>query len=227
MEPFDFYKLYLAVRLHFTSDKYDIVASRGRVNANEYKFESSKDKFRFVRLARNKTKEDAVNFLVANCSNGDNYCGVFSQDSTDVYSIWKGKIAQLEYLFDTEVTMLYYEALRNGVHDIFDCTDGHPYILKRFLGGKLSIENLVIINKICPFVDKVNQQISDDIIWGDIKRRILKYSTFLKIREYREHFIDKYSFLVSEYQLALKDVPIKQTPKQKTEYDILDIMGME
>lgn len=227
MQGFDFYKLYLAVRLHFTNDKYDIVESRGRTKTSEYSYEAKKDKFRFDRIASRFTQPEAINFLVANIVNGDHYCGIYSQESNDVYLSWKGRKSQMEYLFDNDVTTLYYEALRAGVRDIFSCEDGHPFILKRYLSNKISIENLVIMNKLSPFVNKIDEQISDDIVWGDIRRRIIKYSVFVKIKEHREHFVEKLNYVVSEFEMALKDMPIIEKPVQKADYNILDIMGME
>ena len=38
MEAFDVYRSYLALRLHFTTDKYDAIKQRGRVRATKQSF---------------------------------------------------------------------------------------------------------------------------------------------------------------------------------------------
>ena len=43
MDPFEVYKLYLALKLHFTTEKYDITKTRGGVKASEKAFLKRKD----------------------------------------------------------------------------------------------------------------------------------------------------------------------------------------
>ena len=45
MEPFEVYRHYLALKLHFTTDRYDIVKQQGRIKASKQAFLRRSDLF--------------------------------------------------------------------------------------------------------------------------------------------------------------------------------------
>ena len=51
----------------------------------------------------------------------------------------------------------------------------------------ISIETLVILNKLNNFTDQLDQDLKDDLVWPDTSRIIKKYSPFLEIKK------DKYN----------------------------------
>jgi len=57
MDPFEVYKLYLALKLHFTTEKYDITKTRGAVKASEKAFLKRKDIIAMRKLATRLQKE--------------------------------------------------------------------------------------------------------------------------------------------------------------------------
>ena len=58
---------------------------------------------------------------------------------------WKKKVQSLSYIFKEESESLFTD---NKVDDVFDCSKGHPIVLKKFLGGNISIESMVIYDRI-------------------------------------------------------------------------------
>ena len=70
------------------------------------------------------------------------------------------------------------------VNDIFDCSKGHPPVLKKFLGGKISIETLVIYDRIFLFRNDFDKKLSDPV-WQTVSLKIKKYSPFLHIDVFR------------------------------------------
>ena len=64
MEPFEVYKLYLAVKLHFTKKDYDIIKYRGKVRIKEETYKKRKDLVSIKKLARDYTREEVINFLI-------------------------------------------------------------------------------------------------------------------------------------------------------------------
>jgi len=50
-----------------------------------------------------------------------------------------------------------------------------------YLGKHISIETLVILNKINNYTNKLDNVLKDDIIWPDVSRIVKKYTPFLKI----------------------------------------------
>ena len=62
----------------------------------------------------------------------------------------------------------------------FDCSKGHPPVLKKFLIGNISPETLVIYSKIFPIRNKFDKQLLDPI-WESVSMKIKKYTPFLNI----------------------------------------------
>ena len=75
--------------------------------------------------------------------------------------------------------MLAFEAL-------FEVKKGnHPKLLKEFLGGRVSIETMIILNELVNFSKKWDQQLEDDVIWPDLKKFMNNYKRFLTIDKKR------------------------------------------
>ena len=51
MTGFEVYKMYLALKQHFTKQDYDYFKYRGKVRANEKSFEQRRDRYFFKKLA--------------------------------------------------------------------------------------------------------------------------------------------------------------------------------
>ena len=66
------------------------------------------------------------------------------------------------------------------VNEVFDCSKGHPPILKMFLSGNISIETLVIYDKIFLFGKNFDKKLKDPV-WETVSMRMKKYSPFLNI----------------------------------------------
>jgi hypothetical protein len=60
-------------------------------------------------------------------------------------------------------------------------SDGqHPLALKLYLGKKISLETLIILDKLFNFVYSNNTVLANDFIWKDVSRLITKYRVFVK-----------------------------------------------
>ena len=57
----------------------------------------------------------------------------------------------------------------------------HPKLLKEFLGGRVSIETLVILDELVSYVDRWDKLLGDDVIWPDLKKFMNDYKRFLTI----------------------------------------------
>ena len=190
MEPFEVYRYYLALRLHFTTDSYNVIEQKGRVRATKNSFLKRKDLLSIRRVAETYSDKDIVDFLVANFVSGDRWGGVFDVESKDRYQGWKKRIESISYTFKKEVdkAAAYADKLGITFNQLFYCNHGqHPFIIKMYLRNDISIETLVILNKLNNFTDQLDQDLKDDLVWPDTSRIIKKYSPFLEIKK------DKYN----------------------------------
>ena len=83
----------------------------------------------------------------------------------------------LSYLYKEQMQEFFSE---NKLEDAFNCSKGHPLILKKFLGGEISIETLLICEKIFCFRERFNKKLLDPV-WECVSLKIKKYSPFLQV----------------------------------------------
>ena len=186
MEPFEVYRYYLALRLHFTTDNYDAIKQKGRVRASKQAFAKRNDLIAIRKVAETYSDKDVVNFLVANFITGDRWGGVFDTEAKERFVNWKKRIESLSYTFEKEVSYLQLQMdKQNKPFDLVfaPSKNEHPYILKSYLRGSTSIETLVILNNFYNFVDNFDKEYYNDLMWPDISRIIKKYSPFLNVQQ--------------------------------------------
>lgn len=184
MDEFSVYKMYIALKLHFTTDKYDVIKQRGKVKASRQAFAKRTDLFSIRKISKTYSDEEVANFLVANFVSGDRWGGMFDIDAGERYQLWKKKIESLSYNFSQELDALIEEMEDKNLKlsEIFSVQSGqHPYIIKAFLRKTISIETLVILEKLNKYVEVFDKEITDTVVWPDISRLIKKYKPFLSI----------------------------------------------
>ena len=180
MVPFDTYKTYLALKNHFTKDSYDYHKYQGKSRASLQSFYKRRDRFWFEKLSRQKDDKEIINFFVSNftsCSDpGSLWIGEMIKEGELRYTSWQKRIQSLTYLFKQESQ----EIFENGVETVFDCSKGHPTLLKMFLSGQISIETMVIYDRIFLFGKNFDKKLKDPV-WETVSLKIKKYSPFLHI----------------------------------------------
>ena len=184
MDEFGVYKVYIALKLHFTTDNYDIIKNKGRIKASKHAFAKRKDLFSIRKISKTYNDEEITNFLVSNFVSGNRWGGVFDSDAGKTYLAWKGRIESLSYIFTRELDELINNLETEGftLQDAFTISNSqHPLLLKAYLRKTISIETLVILEKIYPYVEEFDTQLQGDILWPDISRMIRKYKPFLRI----------------------------------------------
>ena len=87
----------------------------------------------------------------------------------------------LTYLFKEQSKKLLSE---KELEEVFNCSRGHPPILKKYLGGEISLETLVIFEKIFSFGKKFNRKLKDPV-WETVSMKIKKYIPFLNINVFQ------------------------------------------
>lgn len=181
MSPFDCYKTYLALKNHFTKESYDYFTYNKKTRASLQSFYKRRDRFWFEKISRQKNEKDVENFFVANfvsCNDPETlWIGEIIKEGDDRYKDWQKKVQSLSYIFKQESQSLFSD---NKFDQVFNCSRGHPILLKYFLRGNISLETLVIYEKIFLFGNKFDKKLKDPV-WETVSRRIKKYSPFLHI----------------------------------------------
>ena len=179
--PFDAYRCYLSLKNHFTKDQYDYHKYRGKTRATQKAFYKRKDRFWFEKFARQKKDKEVEEFFVSNfiysMDPGTMWIGEMIKEGEGRYQEWQKKVQSLSYIFKTDVDTLFSD---KKMDDVFDCSKGHPPILKSYLGGNISLESLVICDRILEYRKDWDKKLNDPV-WETVSRKIKKYSPFLNI----------------------------------------------
>ena len=198
MMPFDAYRCYLSLKNHFTKDHYDYHKYRGKTRATVQAFYKRKDRFWFEKFARSKNDKEVEEFFVSNFIYSTDpatmWIGEMIKEGEGRYQEWKKKTQSLSYIFKEEAENIFE---KKKVDDVFNCSKGHPPILKSYLGGDTSLETMVICDIIFGYGKDFDKRLNDPV-WETVSRKIKKYTPFLNIN-------------VPRYKKILKEVVINGT----------------
>jgi hypothetical protein len=181
MSPFETYQTYLSLKSHFTNSKYDFFKYGGKSRATITSFNKRKDKYWFEKSSRKYSDKEIVNFLLANFVSSDNpqnlWIGEIINSGERTYAEWMRRQQSLTYLFKEQSEEFFSEV---KLEDALNCCKGHPLVLKRYLGGKLSLETFVIYEKIFHFLKDFDKRLLDPV-WETVSLKIKKYNPFIHI----------------------------------------------
>ena len=179
--PFDAYKQYLSLKNHFTKEKYDYHKYCGKSRATVKSFYKRKDRFWFEKLARNKSDQEVVEFFVSNfvtCTDpGKLWIGEMIREGEGRYTSWKRRTQSLSYVFKEEMESVL---ANRDINDVFASSNGHSPMLKGYLSGDISLETMVICDKILGYRTDYDKKLTDPV-WETVSMRMRKYSPFLNI----------------------------------------------
>lgn len=186
MSPYEVYTTYLAMKKHFTDSKYSYHKYRGKTRTSKKAFLSRKDRYFYERMSRKFSEEEIKHYFLSCFLYTDNpssvWVGEIIREGHDKFQKFTKTHQSLSYIFSNEITDLF------GTHklsEIFNCSQGHPPVLKGYLRGEVSIETMVILDQVFGYSKDLDRKLKDPV-WGVVSMKIHKYKPFLNIE------IDKY-----------------------------------
>ena len=182
--PFETYQTYLSIKSHFTNSKYDFFKYGGKSRATITSFNKRKDKYWFEKTSRKYSDEQVLDFLLANFVNADTpqnlWIGEIINSGERTYAEWMRRRQSMTYIFKEQTEKLLLE---NDLSKVFSCSKGHPLLLKKYLGGEISLETLTILEKVFSFVRDFDKKLTDPV-WETVSLKIKKYIPFININVY-------------------------------------------
>ena len=183
--PFETYQTYLSMKSHFTNKRYDFFKYGGKSKATMTSFNKRKDKYWFEKTSRKYSDQEITDFLLANFVTTNTpqnlWIGEIINSGERTYADWMRRQQSLTYLFKEQSKKLLSE---KELEEVFNCSKGHPPILKKYLGGEVSLETLVIFEKIFSFGKKFNRKLKDPV-WETVNMKMKKYIPFLNINVFQ------------------------------------------
>jgi len=180
MEPIDIYLMYCAMKAHFSKNNYDFHKYDGKTKVSRNSFWKRNDKYFFVKLAKKHDDRDSIqDYLVSNfIRDRRGYIANFNDEN---YKVWKDR--------KTDFYNIFFDELRPLVKDfepLFQTkNNNHPKLLKEFLGDRVSLETLIILDDLVDFSKGWDRELKEDIVWPDLKKLMKNYKGFLTIDKNR------------------------------------------
>ena len=180
MEPIDVYLMYCAMKAHFSKNNYDFHKYGGKTKVSRDSFWKRNDKYFFVKLAKKQHDSTSIqDYLVSNfIRDRRGYIANFNDEN---YKVWKDR--------KTDFYNIFFDELRPLVKDfepLFQTkNNNHPKLLKEFLGDRVSLETLIILDDLVDFSKGWDRELKEDIVWPDLKKLMKNYKGFLTIDKNR------------------------------------------
>lgn len=197
MTPFDSFCQYLALKNHFCNSKYDYFKYNNKTRASLQSFYKRRDRYFFEKLSRQKSDDEIINFFVANFALSFDpsslWIGEILKEGEENYKTWKKNNQSMFYIFKSESRSLMDN---HKFHSLFDCSSGHPILLKKYMAKEISLETITIFNKILGFVKDFDKKLNDPI-WEIVSQKIRKYDPFIVID-------------MNKYRDALKEIVVNK-----------------
>lgn len=185
-----FYRTYLALRLHFTTDDYDIIKYNCKLKCS---LKGGKIAKQYLESFQRKYKEDElIEYMVANFVKGDKYGGLFDPEGESNYIKWKGRIQSITYLFKKDINIIRNNV--NYLEDLFNIDGIHPKIMKLYLGKHIMPETCCILETVYGYTNSLDEKLKGDFMWDNFRRLVCKYQPFLRIERNKYEDIVKSKF---------------------------------
>ena len=177
MEPIDVYLMYCAMKAHFGKSDYDFVKFGGKSKVSRDSFWKRKDRSFFVKLSRKyKTSNEIKDYLVSNfVKENKGWVGNFTDKN---YTQWKNM--NMIELFEKDITPLL-QNFDKGRFMFAVPENSHPKLLKEYLGKRVSLETMIILDELMEYSLRWNVHLKDDLMWPSINLLMNNYKKFLTI----------------------------------------------
>lgn len=175
MDPFDVYKLYNALKLHFEQDSYDAIKYNYKTTVNPNSFFKRKDKYFFAKLGKN--QKDLQNFFVFNFIEDMKYVGdMMDIEGQQNYTKHKKIHESIHREFEKDINTIT-EQFDNLL--VVNTINTPPKIIEMWMEEEVSLETVVILNSLTDFIRVEGKKITETLFWPDVSRKITKYGPFV------------------------------------------------
>lgn len=183
MDGFKAYKYYMAVKLHFTSKKYNVFETRGHVKGTRDAFNARNDRYIFEKLGQKYDDREIIQFFVSNFAYGNDTAIYGNSEADELYFEWQKRKQAITKTFidDLANIMNMCDVHKFNKDAIFTSQDGDlPLLTSMFLSGKITIETMRMIDDNEPFIESWENDPMIKIVLGDKLLRIEKLKGFVK-----------------------------------------------
>lgn len=191
MTGYETYCLFSSLKKHFTTKYYDYFKYNGKFKSSAESYDKRHDKHIFQSLGK---KQNTHNLILSNLLNDANMwiTGYLTEEAKKICLEWERIQQSLQYVYKKDLGKLYVDFDRNF---IIENGSDYPHIINLMNQKIITVETVIIIDKISNFLIHIDKKIQDRIIWPNIYFKIRKYSPFISIDRqiYKNVTVDTFS----------------------------------
>ena len=200
MHGVEVYRMYLAMKQHFSNPNFDFFQYNGQVKAKESTYQQRNDFWFFETIAKKLSSEEIQDFLLASFIYSDDpskiWIGDIKRAGKDRWMAYQKQRQSMSYTVEQDLGSVadYMETQGHSFNDLFATLGSHPPLLKLHVKGDVSLETMIVMDICLKFTPLWDKKLTDPL-WESISLKIKKYKPFLSIPsdKYRKIMKDKFS----------------------------------
>ena len=179
---FEVYKMYLALKNHFTKPNYDYHKYNGVVNVKETTYKRRRDRWHFEKIAK-KYNRDSFIFVLSNLVNNKDFWpgNAMNKDSDVVFKKWIKYTESGTKCFKDDMLIIkeFCDTQDKSFDSLFDCEQGrHPVIWQLLVKGLIQYPTFCILESGLGFSKALDKKLKYDPIWDEESLKLKKASGF-------------------------------------------------
>lgn len=186
LNGYDTFRMFQAIKQHLTQKNFDYYKYNKKSKVNISTYNKRNDKNLFEKAGKQRDIEIKLIFLLSRSPDkwiNDIFDSSFDKD----FSQFHKRYASLEYSIKEELKNL--SSVCHNFNDMMYTNGEIPYILSKYLEGKVSLELLSILIHLTSSWKPWNVHLKDNIIWTTYKYRLIKYHSFLEHKYNKKNIV--------------------------------------
>lgn len=193
MDGFKAFQYNTALKLHFSSSKFNVFINRGRLRGSYQKFSTRNDRGLFDKVAiMYPNDRDCIRFLASNYMYGNNEPVYDTTEAVTLYNEYQRRRQSITKVFTDDLSTITnsgatYDFSRHQI----------PDVVQLYLSNVITLETIVILNDFDDIVSKIKQSDQLSLLISDQLLVIEKSKGFIKYDPYK---------IMGPYQQFLEDI---------------------
>ena len=192
MHGVEVYRMYLAMKQHFSNRDFEYFSCGGRVRCGEEKYLQSRGYWFCETIGRKHSEKEVEEILLSVFLNKGKKTWVkdIQREGEGLWKEHQRRLQSLSYTFESEFEPIVekYKDINNILHPT---ERGHPPLLIEHIKGRVSLETMCILQVVFGY-RKYWDKVLSDILWEEKSFQLSKYLPFLSINR------QKYCNLISK-----------------------------
>ena len=158
MGGFEAYKIYSALKLHYTQENFDAYKYNFKTRVKPESFERLRFRYTFEKIAsRCKTRENLIDFYTSNFITGCNW--VMDMNEKNLNDM-KSRRESFSYNFKTDINKL---SSSHNFDQLCSCTGGENVLINELCKETIKIETVAMIDLLVNFIKPLLPKLNDPL----------------------------------------------------------------